>query len=254
MTNFDINFSESDDRFPLVFVKGTGDTTYLFGDREKSGIHVNDFFISSFQITQQFWESIMGDRPSHFPGKERPVEHVSFNDVTKENGFLDKLNAAVGNKYKLSFRLPSETEWEYAARGGIHWKDDFEFCGSNDINDVGWYDQNSGKYHDVEILSNLKNQLKGTTTHNVGEKDPNQVGIFDMSGNIWEWCEDYFQRDINKIPKDGSPYLAAGRNRVLRGGCHHNGAIHCTVSKRYEISPDARDECIGFRIAASANM
>jgi sulfatase modifying factor 1 len=253
MTDFDIYFPEINYRFPLTFVKGTGDTTYLFGDSEKVDIHVNDFLISKFPITQQLWEYIMGSNPSHFDGRDRPVEHVSFNDIT-QHGFLDKLNVAKGDEYKLTFRLPSETEWEYAARGGIYWADDFQFSGSNNIDDVSWYDQNSGKYNDFEILSKLKNHEKGTTTHTVGHKQPNQVGVFDMSGNVWEWCQDYFQKDIHKIPKDGTPYSEYTNERVLRGGCHHNWAIHCAVSKRYEIVPEAKDECIGLRIAASIKV
>lgn len=254
MTDFDIYFPDINYRFPLIFVKGTRDTTYSFGDGEKVAIHVNDFFISKFQVTQQLWQYIIGNNPSHFGGQDRPVENVSFNNITQENGFLHKLNLSFGDKYKLIFRLPSETEWEYAARGGTHWTDDFQFSGSNDINNAGWYDQNSGKYNDPEILSRLKNHEKGTATHNVGQKLPNQLGIFDMSGNVWEWCQDYFQRDIHKIPKDGTPYSEGNNERVLRGGCHHNWAIHCTVSKRYEIVPEAKDECIGFRIAASITI
>jgi formylglycine-generating enzyme required for sulfatase activity len=251
MTDLDIYFPATNYRFPLIFVEGTRDTTYSFGDREKVAIHVNDFFISKFQVTQQLWQYIIGNNPSHFGGQDRPVENVSFNNITQENGFLHKLNLSFGDKYKLIFRLPSETEWEYAARGGTHWADDFQYSGSNDINNAGWYDQNSGKSNDPEILSRLKNHEKGTATHNVGQKLPNQLGIFDMSGNVWEWCQDYFQRDIHKIPKDGTPYSEGNNDRVLRGGCHHNWAIHCTVSKRYEIVPEAKDECIGFRIAAS---
>jgi sulfatase modifying factor 1 len=258
MTDFDIYLPEINYSFPMIFVRGTGDTTYLFGDGEKVSIHANDFLISKFQITQRLWEYVMGDNPSHFSGQDKPVEYVSFNDITNNNGFLEKLNFAAGSKYQLSaelsFRLPSETEWEYAASGGTHWTDNFQFSGSNDINNVGWYDQNSGKYKDPEILSKLKNQEKGTETHNVGQKQPNQLGIFDMSGNVWEWCQDHFQRDIHKIPKDGTPFLEESFERVLRGGCHHNLAIHCTVSKRYAIVPDAKDECIGFRIVASMNL
>jgi sulfatase modifying factor 1 len=242
----------------MVLVRGTGDTPYLFGEGEKVSIHVDDFLISKFQITQRYWEYIIGDNPSHFSGQDKPVECVTFNDITSENGFLEKLNYDPGSKYqlggKLLFRLPSETEWEYAARGGTNWRDNFQFSGSNNINNVGWYDQNSGKYEDHEILSKLKNQEKGTETHSVGQKEPNQLGIYDMSGNIWEWCQDYFQKEVHKIPKNGTPYLEENSERVLRGGCHHNRAIHCTVSKRYAIIPEAKDECIGFRIAASVNV
>ena len=115
---------------------------------------------------------------------------------------------------------------------------------------MGWYEGNAGKITDPAILLQLKNTEKGTETHEVGQKAPNQLGIFDMSGNVWEWCQDYFQKDIHKIPANGKPYLENTGERVLRGGCHHNWAIHCTVSKRYAIAPDAKDGCIGFRIAA----
>jgi len=250
MTNFDIHFPEINYRFPMAFVKGTGNTAFSFGVNHKKEIHINDFLISKFLITQQLWEHIMGNNPSHFVGHDRPVENVSFNDIIQK-GFLQKLNLDFGEKNNLIFRLPSETEWEYAARGGIHWSDGFLFSGSNDINQVAWYELNSGKYTDPEIIAKLKNQDKGTETHSVGQKLSNQLGIFDLCGNVWEWCQDYFQRDINMIPNDGTPCLMESDNRVLRGGCHHNGAIHCTVSKRYEIFPAAKDECIGFRIAAS---
>lgn len=150
MANFDIYFPEINYSFPMIFVKGTGNTSYLFGDGEK--IDVNDFFISKYPVTQKLQEYIAGNNPSHFTGQDRPVECVSFIGITQNNSFLNELNSATGSKYKLNttmlFRLLSETEWEYAARGGIHWTDGFQFSGSNDINYVCWYDQNSGKYND----------------------------------------------------------------------------------------------------------
>lgn len=251
MRNFDIEIPEKNFRFPMAFVDGTGETPFLFGVNQKINIYIENFFISKFLITQQMWEYIMGNNPSYFVGQDRPVENVSFNDITQINGFLQKLNLEFGDKYNLIFRLPTETEWEYVARGGSDWKDDFLFSGSNDINEVAWYEMNSGKYTDPAIITKLKNHEKGTETHIVGQKLGNQIGIFDMCGNLWEWCQDYFQRDIRLIPTDGTPCTQESEDRVLRGGCHHNGAIHCTVSKRYEILPEAKDECIGFRIAAS---
>jgi formylglycine-generating enzyme len=255
MTDFELYFPETDYRFPMVFVKGTGNGTYLFGTEDKISIVIKDFYISKYPVTQRLWENIIGHNPSHFIGVNRPVETVSFSDITRNNGFLDKLNSSRGSSYKLNsdtvFRLPSETEWEYAARGGTHWTDGFIFSGSDDSNSVAWYEQNSGKYFEPGILTKLKNTEKGTETHDVGLKLPNQLGIHDMCGNVWEWCQDYFHSDIQEIPKDGSPCVYESGDRVLRGGCHHNWDIHCTVSKRYEIFPEAKDECIGFRIAAS---
>jgi formylglycine-generating enzyme required for sulfatase activity len=184
-----------------------------------------------------------GDDPSHFKGERLPVENVSYNGITEAGGFLDLIKASelagdirqqAKDYEQLNFRLPSETEWEYAARGGQYWQDGFRFSGSDSIDEVGWYDQNSGR-----------------RTHEVGLLKPNQLGIYDMSGNLWEWCQDLMVRGISQIPQDGSPSLASGKDRILRGGCHHNWAIHCTVSKRYEIIPDAADECIGFRLVLS---
>ena len=197
----------------------------------------------------------MGSNPAVTKGSNRPAEVVSYNDITGDNGFLDRLNKLTGGKEiippGLFFHLPTETEWEYAARGGIHWKDNFHYSGSNDIDTVGWYESNAGKITDIAILHQLKNTQKGTETHDVGLKLPNQLGIFDMSGNVWEWCQDYFQRDVYKIPIDGTACREESADRVLRGGCHHNWAVHCTVYKRYEIGPAFKDGCIGFRMAAS---
>jgi formylglycine-generating enzyme len=252
MTNFDIWFPGIGYRFPMIFVKGTGDTGFLFNN--EVNVTIRDFFISKYTITQKLWEYIMGSDPAKAKGPHRPAEEVSFDDIINAGGFIDKLNAANGSKYKLEdryiFRLPSETKWEYAARGGIHWKDGFIYSGSNDINEVAWHGQNSGPFRDPDIESKGRNQ-HGTATHDVGLKSPNQIGISDMCGNVWEWCEDFYQPDIHKIPADGTPYNHPTDSRVLRGGCHHNWPVHCTVSKRYQIEPQFKDGCIGFRIAAA---
>jgi formylglycine-generating enzyme required for sulfatase activity len=238
----------------MIFVKGSNGSPYLFGEENnRLEINIPDFFISKYPVTQSLWEFIMGSNPSFFKATNRPVECVSYNDIISNNGFFEKLNS--NNDMKMMkpsnnlFRFPTETEWEYAARGGEHWKDGFQFSGSNDINEVAWYQLNSGP---PELLSMPKNTEKGTRTHDVGLKKPNRLGISDMCGNIWEWCQDYFQSDINMIPRDGSPCLVESNERLLRGGCHHNWAIHCTVYKRYAIGPEFADQCIGFRIAVSA--
>jgi formylglycine-generating enzyme len=240
MKDFALPLSQNlDIRF--VFVQGTHGAPYLFGvGNEKIAVNVNDFYISKFPVTQAVWEYVMGSNPAFFKESSRPVEGVSFNDIVLAGGFLEKLNALPGIKSQVKggtqFRLPTETEWEYAARGGVHWKDDFLYSGSNDISEVAW----QGDKH------------SGTETHPVGTKKANQLGIHDMCGNVWEWCEDFYHSVIDKIPKDGTPLLEESDSRVLRGGCHHNWPIHCTVSKRYEIGPQFKDPCIGFRVALPA--
>lgn len=153
-------------------------------------------------------------------------------------GFLDCLNSSrVATEVSSAldgpalFRLPSETEWEYAARGGPSWRDGFRFSGSNDIAAVAWYDRRHGDH-----------------TQPVALKAPNQLGIYDMSGNVWEWCRDVHTSDVNAIPADGTAFDGAGDERVLRGGCFHNWAAHCTVHMRYQMAREFHDGCIGFRL------
>lgn len=226
----------------MVFVAGTpANEPFLFGYAQR--VQIADYYIAKFQTTQALWNFVMDEDGTRFmyKGEQQPAEHVSWDDCQV---FMEKIN----KKYNRSFRLPTETEWEYAARGGRDWRDGFHFAGSNDMDESGWYEGNAGPYTDPAMISRLKNQAKLTVAHPVGQKKPNQLGLYDMNGNLWEWCQDWFVRDTNEIPKDGSAYQVPTSNKVLRGGCHHNGAIHCTNTKRYEIPPDSFDGCIGFRI------
>jgi formylglycine-generating enzyme required for sulfatase activity len=249
----------------LVWVPGTGETPYGFGRGSWSRqIRVGGFFISATPVTQALWTHVMGANPAVQPGPRRPVENVTWGDVTRPRGFLDRANdqilpAVAEDDARLRFRLPSETEWEYAARGGPSWRDDFAFSGSNNADDVAWYGprwtrgrqalmQMFGPRLGWKIAGRWPMIRRPTRTHDVASKRPNQLGLYDMSGNVWEWCEDVCTEDLAAVPADGRPYLGAGDERRLRGGCHHNWDLHVRVFWRYGITPEAHDGCIGFRV------
>jgi sulfatase modifying factor 1 len=231
----------ADRMLELVRVEGTNGSPYRFGEGTNTQpIEIPTFFIGTVPVTQALWVHVMGeDNPSARRGADLPLENVSWDGITRPGGFLQRVNeSAIRNRMSAAaslatgaFRLPSEAEWEYAARGGPHWTDGFRFSGGHDIDAVAWYDRTHGDH-----------------TQPVGGKAPNQLGIYDMSGNVWEWCQDSFTKDVSKIPADGSAYRGESRERVLRGGCFHNWAIHCTVSKRYQIERGHHDGCIGFRL------
>lgn len=248
---FSFPYDDTEYQFEMVFVPGSSAASpFMFGGPgEEQAIAVPDFFIAATQTTQALWQSVMQGDNNRFlyKGDLQPAEHVSWYET---RDFLEKLNQQFGDKG--TFRLPAETEWEYAARGGAHWQDGFQFAGRDDMMASGWYEGNAGPYTDMAVITPLKNQAKLTTTHPVGHKQPNQLGLYDMNGNVWEWCQDWFVRDTGLIPKDGSAYTVATGSKVLRGGCHHNGAVHCRNTMRYEIPPDSFDGCIGFRMALTA--
>jgi formylglycine-generating enzyme required for sulfatase activity len=176
------------------------------------GYSGGNFYIGKYPVTQKQWRAVMGDNPSYFKGEDNPVEQVSWYDC---NLFISKLNRMYGRK----FRLPKEKEWEFAARGG-NMSRKYTFSGGNSLDSVGWYKNNSRQ-----------------KTHPVGQLKPNELGIYDMSGNVWEWCEDLYQ------PSEP--------NRVFRGGSWLNEEYSCNVCIEYSRScntPDYKKHNLGFRL------
>ena len=220
----------------MIFVKGG---TFTMGATAEQGsdafdfekpthsVTVSDFYIGKYEVTQAQWRAVMGSNPSCFKGDNLPVENVSWNDVQE---FITKLNAQTGKKY----RLPTEAEWEYAARGGNQSKG-YKYSGSNSISNIAWYDANSNKM-----------------THIVGQKSPNELGIYDMSGNVWEWCQDWYG-SYSSSSQTNPTGPSSGSYRVLRGGCWYTFAGICRVSNLTYYNPDYRSRCYGFRLALSAD-
>lgn len=200
------------------------------GDADEKPVHpvcLDSFYIGKFEVTQGQWQQMMGSRPSFFSscGDNCPVESVSWNDAQE---FIRKLNSLNGKTY----RLLTEAEWESACRGGKT----VRFCGSNDVDDVAWYDKNSN-----------------SKPHPVGEKRPNGLGIYDMSGNVWEWVNDWFHKDSYSSSPPRNPEGAlSGSKRVIRGGSWYNDSSNVRTSIRGSDDPDHRSINLGFRLAYSA--
>lgn len=189
-------------------------------------VTVGDFYMGKYEVTQAQWKAVMGSNPSRFSGCDQcPVENVSWNDAQE---FIRKLNELTGKTY----RLPTEAEWEYAARGGAQRKG-YKYSGSNSIGDVAWYYGNSG-----------------SETHPVGQKNPNELGLYDMSGNVWEWCSDWYG-DYSSQAQTNPQGPSSGSGRVLRGGSWGINARYCRVSSRDNYSPAYRSLDGGFRVVLS---
>ncbi|MDI9870726.1 formylglycine-generating enzyme family protein [Flectobacillus roseus] len=194
------------------------------------------YFIGKYPVTQQFYDYIMEANPSFFKSKYRPVEMISWDDISKgDNCFLQKLNLKIFHKYpfcKGLFDLPSEAQWEYAARGGNVWdKLKFKFSGSNNIFDVAWFGRNSND-----------------KTMPVGLKQPNALGLYDMSGNVAEWCKNDYVEDYSQFQKDGTAFIESRDRKVLRGGFFYYPDLNCKVSSRYDATPMDSFDYYGFRL------
>ena len=185
----------------------------------------NDYYIGKYEVTQALWQAVMGNNPSYFKGDNLPVENVSWKDCKK---FISKLNRITGKK----FRLPTEAEWEYAARGGKKSRG-YQYSGSKNISDVAWYDGNSGN-----------------RTHAVGSKQANELGIYDMSGNVWEWCQDW-KGSYSSSSQTNPTGANSGSDRVFRGGGWVRYAGYCRSSCRNIDSSDGHSYDLGLRLVLS---
>ena len=210
----------------LVLIPGgtfqMGSTSSESYDRERPvhPVTLSSFYIGKYEVTQGQWLAVMGDNPSHFKkGDNYPVEQVSWDDCQE---FIQKLNQLTGKRY----RLPTEAEWEYAARGGTS-GDRY-----GNIEDIAWYDDNSGG-----------------STQPVGVKQPNAYGLYDMLGNVWEWCQDW-KGPYTSGAKTNPTGPSSGSYRVLRGGSWRNSASRVRAPNRHGHTPDNRyNSNLGFRLA-----
>ena len=230
-TNNNLSFTVGGVSFEMVFVEGgtfdMGATTEQGSDAydDEYPVHsvtLDGYYIGKFEVTLELWEAVMGSKPSSHVGAQYPVENVTWEDCQE---FISSLNSLIGR----TFRLPTEAEWEYAARGGNKISH-FKYSGSDNIGDVAWYSSNSG-----------------ATIHPVGTKSPNELGIYDLSGNVSEWCSDwwdYYSAGAQTNPQGPS----SGSFRVFRGGSWFDGARNCRVSNRHNHVPSFSDGYLGLRL------
>lgn len=233
----EVTFSVNGVSFKMIRVKGgtfTMGKNYSFSEeRPAHSVTVSTYYIGETEVTQELWQAVMGDNPSIFIGSKKPVNHVSWNDC---QDFVTRLNSRLGQ----SFRMPTEAEWEFAARGGNNSRG-YEYAGSDMPNDVAWYWNNSGdRYIDADYNTDFdlgtNNNLR---VHDVKTKMANELGIYDMSGNVEEWCQDFYgyYSNSNQTNPTGP---TSGSARVFRGGSFGSPASAVTVTTRFGWDPSER--------------
>ena len=202
-----------------------GDDDSVYDDEKPAhSVTLSTYYIGQTEVTQELWSALMGNNPSENKGKKKPVENVSWEDCQT---FVDRLNRLTGKH----FRLPTEAEWEFAARGGTRSRG-YKYSGSNTVTDVAWCDHAED------------------SPHNVAGKKPNELGIYDMSGNVWEWCADWYDEEYySSSPRRDPKGPAVGTKVVLRGGSWSGSVKPCGVYYRGCNDTDARSNFNGFRLA-----
>lgn len=194
-------------------------------EKPQHEVTLSSFYLCKYEVTQRQWQAIMGKNPAYFKGENRPVECVSWDNCQE---FIKRLNALTGR----NFRLPTEAEWEYAARGGNKGRG-FVYSGSKNIDGVAWYAKNSG-----------------AQSHDVGTREANELGLYDMTGNVQEWCSDWYGPYKDEAQAD--PQGPGNTNhKVYRGGSWNDNARFCRVSARdnWYAGPSGRFAFVGFRLA-----
>lgn len=205
-------------------------------DNEKPvhSVTLSNYYMGETEVTQALWEAVMGSNQSHFEGDNLPVKQVTWNNCQE---FIRKLN----QKTRKNFRLPTEAEWEYAARGGKKSRG-YKYSGSNTLRDVAWFGQWNGNTYD--------NGNSGEKTHAVKTKSPNELGLYDMSGNVWEWCSDWYG-SYGSSTQTNPTGSSSGSSRVLRGGGWLSRAGNCRVSFRRSNDPVREFDYCGLRLCLS---
>ncbi len=230
--------------FTMVRVEGvtftmgaTSEQTGAYKDEKPAHqVTLSPYYIGQTEVTQALWEAVMGEKPTSdgYPwgpkyglGDNYPAYRISYDDVLS---FISKLNSLTGR----TFRMPTEAEWDYAARGGNKSKG-YRYSGGNKLRKVGWYLDNSS-----------------SKTHLVAQKSANELGLYDMSGNVWEWCSDW--KDTYSLSPQTNPTgPITGSYRVLRGGGWDSNATNCRVAYRNVNTPTSRNYGVGVRLAFSSS-
>ena len=214
--------------FVMVYVEG-GTFRMGFGDDPESdeapdhNVTLSSFCIGTTEVTQELWKAVMGSNPSSFTGDKLPVENVSWHDC---QSFIEKLNALTGK----NFRLPTEAEWEYAAQGGKQ-SEGYTYSGGDVLSDVAWVVDNSSD-----------------KTHEVATKQPNELGLYDMNGNVWEWCQDWYGSYGPQSQYDPSG-PETGLFRIFRGGAWGSSSTSCRITYRNDDEPTFTYNALGLRLA-----
>ena len=223
------------------FMMGDNKSEYK-EEKPEHEVELSPFFMAQFPVTQNLYKAVSSDQPSEYTGDNRPVEQVTWYDAVNfceslnkalklENPFTGEKDDVTADLRSAGFRLPTEAEWEYAAREGSLGSRQ-KYSGSDDLDSVGWYNENCGY-----------------ETKPVGLKLPNGLGLYDMSGNVWEWCLDWYKDDFyKKSPKKNPCNLSKGSLRVLRGGSFGGDRGHCRVSYRGSNVPGGGWLGGGFRL------